>query len=1301
LLTPLLPLALWACEDGPNQTFAPATGTAFNAGDSPALTDEAGAPLTANYGGTTKQEICSGSQLQDEWSKMIHQPIVPPRFMAGFDLAGGDQFPGLTVESVEQGPLSPVMGAANPPDKLCQPTVEGPGGDSGDIGGSLQVHWGNNSEVQMEWAIPTHKAYLVNLNVGYLGTMEWDYTTSTDDAPVDAKGNLLGNACCNADAGSTCKAVDQCGKHHYVWQIGQVTTKDGQPYFIHWGAGNSCGKGSVCDRETNELYKGIVSQFVPDLYQNLPNVTCIAAGNCLISPSGNDGTGAHPIVGFRPAAFYMETFNPAQSLQAGSTMWQAYVFAIKFAPYWNTATVMKMDAPGTYSFGFVGDKLQPCTLSLGDSFDSLYNNCINAFSSGAATQQALNKVIGNIGHDDQNFTFSLVAVAENFFPMSLSIGGARQFDVIHDNETPADQNGPGGVNNRKDNVAGTFTYDVRASGPIVNEGFFKNPAKLLNAANFAKDYHGSGAVWREWGRLMQGELAAAWAKLHPRPASVIPDSIATGHWPRPWHDPQCMYPMQCTDNASGKNNGMNYDECAADVDAKGNALASYGMPHTTGCYSTVTNNLATDTLAFDGTTHVAGIPLAKRAAWEAACEAHTDAASCNADNTNYCVYWTGPLGWRNPDGCTGIEGIVHGGNADADATALTYEPSQFAVGGGGPIGTVGNEFRPGNPGSQFCNDPGVGNFCGASGDIEGVTSDTIGGPYQRALQYMGKGNIFNVPTEGRDLRYYFMKLNEAFAKYLTNGPAATAGMDMTKTPPTPPIGGPVTVPDFRNQFLDKDYYIFDSYGGNASRGEYIDFTSAGTLDAFGHAEDPTDFELKYLILGTNAQSTSFYRKLDREERALFMALAMDGTQAGWGYQRDSKGNPQPNYEGFLEPDGKTPFPRLNANIFETNWVGSPVLAGLAYADTGAALPAGSTYVNPCNPVSPGTVDAYYCATHMDAADCGNFAPTLDGVNPLTRANGKPLLADYCAAIEGPNTGATTLLHFGGTTDAQLHQEPAVPGFEIESTDLNTQTAKVLYAHYANPYDPSTQATCKSNKDCGGTIAGSTASYVCADIDPGTKVGRCAVEVLVPWKPNQEGVGFPVMNTAAPTQDIFVQTAQFDLTGQVVTPVIDFVDECCYTTTTPGTGDAGPTTQTWCKAQTSDVCGPSPADPSGKTPQQHRISIQAIESEDFLGDVFLCVDPGTTADRAGTHMPGDILSAHMWTSVETILDWLAAHPAAQDACSIAIRYSPYNNYPDYIQSSVGGVRLGIEAGNGFGRVSDVTVFIPGLGTPSQP
>jgi hypothetical protein len=76
--------------------------------------------------------------------------------------------------------------------------------------------------------------------------------------------------------------------------------------------------------------------------------------------------------------------------------------------------------------------------------------------------------------------------------------------------------------------------------------------------------------------------------------------------------------------------------------------------------------------------------------------------------------------------------------------------------------------------------------------------------------------------------------------------------------------------------------------------------------------------------------------------------------------------------------------------------------------------------------------------------------------------------------------------------------------------------------------------------------------------------------------------------------------------------------------------------------------------------------------------------------------------HLYTSVQTILTWMTNHPTVSiptGACGLIVRYSIYNNYPDYIQSTAYGVRLGVEQGAGGGRISDATLFTPGTGTPA--
>ncbi len=104
------------------------------------------------------------------------------------------------------------------------------------------------------------------------------------------------------------------------------------------------------------------------------------------------------------------------------------------------------------------------------------------------------------------------------------------------------------------------------------------------------------------------------------------------------------------------------------------------------------------------------------------------------------------------------------------------------------------------------------------------------------------------------------------------------------------------------------------------------------------------------------------------------------------------------------------------------------------------------------------------------------------------------------------------------------------------------------------------------------------------------------------------------------------------------------------------------------------------------------TIAAVETQDFLGEVWPCVDPAS----------GDILRVKMYSSVLDITSWLDAHPGARTACNIFVRMSPYNNYPDYVWSTTNGVLLSINPGAGGGpsRVSDVTLFNPGLLTQTQ-
>jgi hypothetical protein len=161
--------------------------------------------------------------------------------------------------------------------------------------------------------------------------------------------------------------------------------------------------------------------------------------------------------------------------------------------------------------------------------------------------------------------------------------------------------------------------------------------------------------------------------------------------------------------------------------------------------------------------------------------------------------------------------------------------------------------------------------------------------------------------------------------------------------------------------------------------------------------------------------------------------------------------------------------------------------------------------------------------------------------------------------------------------------------------------------------------------------------------------------LIPWTPKQPGIGFPIALTG--TLDKFIETSNLDFSGTTITASVDYDVAIDPMTMMPATDGS--------------------------------ITFLAVETTDFLGDVFVCQAPSPTVPNTQ-----DVLAVKMYTPVATILDWLQAHPGSYQNCGIIIRYSPYDNYADYITSLTNGVRLSITQGGGFGRVVDVTLFKPG-------
>ena len=407
---------------------------------------------------------------------------------------------------------------------------------------------------------------------------------------------------------------------------------------------------------------------------------------------------------------------------------------------------------------------------------------------------------------------------------------------------------------------------------------------------------------------------------------------------------------------------------------------------------------------------------------------------------------------------------------------------------------------------------------------------------------------------------------------------------------------------------------------------------------------------------------------------------------------------------------KTDPPGAHANfgVNLTNMAGSSILAGISpsYECAAAQFTAGG-YVNGPGVFSSAATD---CATDMPS---GPPPWMLDatGTNSLLDANGQQavneayvgsptavqaayqtampaaggaavdgtqhtLLWQYPGAFANYSSATGTNIPGGGTVFKLGHSPIQVcppgatncsdPNQTMSTTSVAYEAAQVMIPSFANPWAA-----------CVQTVPGTKNATGC---DPSVSMYATPINVYVPWLPAQPGIGFPIPING--TSDLFVTTGQLDFTGNLETYTIDYLPWQDLVTPTCGNSTG-----------MANACSPGYTCQSGNCiASDNTIEIRAIEAHDFLGEVFACQDPSS----------GDVLHVRMYTSTYSILQWLAAHPgdpanviggngSAQTFCNIIIRYSPFDNYPDFITSLQYGVALNTNQGQGFGRIVDATIF----------
>ncbi len=610
-------------------------------------------------------------------------------------------------------------------------------------------------------------------------------------------------------------------------------------------------------------------------------------------------------------------------------------------------------------------------------------------------------------------------------------------------------------------------------------------------------------------------------------------------------------------------------------------------------------------------------------------------------------------------GCTGLEGmllpgpllgLVPGtgkfdpGDLDAISAAQSGSPRLY-----GYLVPRGGYLKPSDPITIICDDPeGVlaSNLNGSDFAAAGCNGDSANanpglplwdGTYQRVIDVFGRSDVFNLPPAARDRRFFFQQYSLALVKYLK-----AFG---TKQHLVTPADVAAVKLDFENVFWDiSDSLQFDK----------IEYIERAFVDA---THEPTNFEYGSDIKVANQRTTNWDRKMSRAERAMYQSMLGNSTKA----------------LGVID------------NVRFTNLFGTNILPSLWENVTCA------TTGGPCGASTLGPWDG-----------AGDYHGTA-GLD----SDGLPLLGDYPGAWGASiwHNGKSPIRITGYLTNVQA-AKVSMPQFTdpYDQTSAIIQTVEALVPHLVSQpgvgieipvsgtrdklvptgnlsYVGNTSnfnvkynyTTCKAEKLDLAVACGKTQQQFLCDNNPKKVEALYSPNIFVEKTP---GDGLPVA-TADPGCHVDTNI------GKTCTGLDD--TKTCGSLACLDNLDAASATKFVCqrKDRLINYCCDGTSRP--QFIPTNAITVQGIDTSDFLGDIFICKDPATN----------HILRSRMYDSAQSILDWLTAHPGSTQACDIVVRYSPFNNYIDKIYSRAYGVSVDISKSFGAGRIDDAVLWDPAL------
>ncbi len=213
-----------------------------------------------------------------------------------------------------------------------------------------------------------------------------------------------------------------------------------------------------------------------------------------------------------------------------------------------------------------------------------------------------------------------------------------------------------------------------------------------------------------------------------------------------------------------------------------------------------------------------------------------------------------PYSWVPEAGCTGLEGtMIPADPAWTNDPAMKKLSLPYSIARG--YGYATTALRPGDPQIVICSDPGTWSYCGGTDPVgaAGTIWDTT---WRRTLRILGRGDLYQLPPDVRDRRFFWKIWALAYVKYLRA--ATLAPIDLAEH-------------QFDTFEPDVDNLFFDAPGGGNERFEYIDrrFVAEG--------RGPLNVEYQALIQSGNQQYVNYRTRMERGERTIYRAISTDKT----------------------------------------------------------------------------------------------------------------------------------------------------------------------------------------------------------------------------------------------------------------------------------------------------------------------------------------------------------------------------------------------------------------------------------------